>query len=80
MRMVLVEWRDAYGSGGSWQDITDVEAANVECTSIGIVQDETEDTICLVQTYGRSVGDEGVYNYFCIPKPMILNIAELEVQ
>jgi hypothetical protein len=79
-QVVMIEWRDAYGSGGQWQALTDVEAANVDCVTVGIVQDETDDTICVVQTLGTdNRAEDGVYNYFCVPKQMIISQTEMEV-
>lgn len=79
-RLVMIEWRDAYGAGGQWQALTDVEAENVDCVTVGMVQDENDDTICVCQTIGTdNRAEDGVYNYFCVPKPMIIHLAELEV-
>jgi hypothetical protein len=76
----MIEWQDAYGAGGQWQPLSDVEAESVDCITVGMVQDESDETICVMQTLGTdNRAEDGVYNYFCVPKRMILHISELEV-
>lgn len=78
-RIVLIEWVDAYGSGGSWQPLEDVEVKDVSCETVGVVQDETDKMICVSQTTGGTPSgeDDGVFNFFCVPKAMTVKITEL---
>jgi hypothetical protein len=74
MRLVRIEWIDAHGDGGSWMDSDSIKPDVPTCATVGFVQAENDQFICVMQTVGF---DGQYYNHLCVPKGMITEMKEL---
>lgn len=76
--LVYVKWRDAHGSGGSWEPMENAVASSVIAQTVGWLTDQNETDINLVQTVAINKDDEDAYyNRLDIPKGMIVEMKEI---
>lgn len=46
-KLERVQWHDSYGCSPSWEAISDIEAANIHCWSVGWIIHETDELIVI---------------------------------
>lgn len=73
-QLIWIQWADAYGSGGAWENAADVRAEVLICETVGFLLDEDDKVVCVAQT----IHEDGIYNSFCIPKGMIIDRRDIE--
>lgn len=69
--LMVVVWKDAASaSGWMFQDEAEAETTPKVCVSVGFVFKETNEAICLMQTF--SPDTEGVADIIIIPTAMVV--------
>lgn len=78
--LYFVEWQDAHTTEDRWMPIEDVEEQSKPfiCRTVGWVTAQTEITVSLTQTCGRTENSASMYsNTFVIPRGWITTIKKL---
>lgn len=78
MKLMQIEWRDAYGDGGEWIEQDEIETGVVLVHTVGWLVDQTEAGITLAQSWAEDDGINAFFNYMTIPKGMILGMREIK--
>ena len=79
-RLVLVEWRDAYGVGANWEPLKDVKAPSLTCYSAGWLVYDAEDCVVVVphlSEQGHDKAERQGCGDMAIPRSAIISIKEL---
>jgi 3-oxoacyl-(acyl-carrier-protein) synthase len=76
-KAAMILWDDAVAQTG-WIDREDVMIDHASCVTVGIIIDETKDTITVVSTV-RNEEDSPVFSPINIPRRCIKMISELSL-
>ena len=77
MNMVLVEWDDAYSSGGWHVARSGVDRVSV-CTTVGLLIEETNQRLTIAQNFSSTSGN--IADTINIPKGCIKRIRILKLK
>ncbi len=75
MRLVLIEWKDAFAHSVDWIPHNSVKATPIKCVTCGFLSQETEDAI----TIHLSHNEHNYSQAITIPKGCVKRIRQLKV-
>ena len=79
MKLVLIEWLDAFGCSTNWQDMSDVEETKLlVCQSVGWLASDRDECKVLVPHMTKSLDDPQGCGDMTIPTVAIQRIVELK--
>jgi hypothetical protein len=86
MKIVLVEWSDAYGHGGGWRPVDDCEPTDLICVTVGFLVKKTKSHVVIAENlYKKQKGINDHFLQMCsevitIPRGMVKKITILRNQ